>query len=89
MVAHIYNPAPRRLIWENCEFNASLGNIVSSRPSLAAHQDPVSKTQKKRANEKKITSYPLNVLQMPCVKLNTEIFKFFFKDFSSVSEFGI
>lgn len=74
MVAHNYNLAPRGLIWENCEFSASLSNIVSSRPALATYQDPVSKLQKKVSKMKRITVCPLNVLQMPCAKLNTEIF---------------
>lgn len=90
MVAHNYNLAPRRLIWENCEFNANLGNIVSSVPALATHQDPVSKMQKKMSKMKKITVCPPNVLQTPWAKLNTEIFlRFFFKDFSLKAEFGI
>lgn len=79
MEAHNYNLAPRRLIWENCEFNANLGNIVSSMPALATYQDPVSKMQKKMSKMKKITVCPLNVLQTPWTKLNTEIFlRFFF-----------
>lgn len=78
MVTHNYNLAPRRLIWENCEFNASLGNIVSSVPALATYQDPVSKTQKKMSKMKKITVCPPNVLQKPWAKLNTEIFLRFF-----------
>lgn len=89
MEAHNYNLAPRRLIWENCEFNANLGNIVSSMPALATYQDPVSKMQKKMSKMKKSVC-PLNVLQTPWAKLNTEIFlRFFFKDFSLKAEFGI
>lgn len=79
MEAHNYNLAPRRLILENCEFIANLGNIVSSMPALATYQDPVSKMQKKMSKMKKITVCPLNVLQTPWAKLNTEIFlRFFF-----------
>lgn len=35
VIAHTYNPQFQRGRWECCEFEASLGYIASSRPTLA------------------------------------------------------